>query len=110
MYENVTLPSNLSSIIFLHFANPITIFFTSLVVIASVLINVPKFFEFEYKYLNGSLQYWTSDLNENAIYVVFSSYYECGVIGVIPLIALCYLNYKIYKKVNQSTENMKNLR
>ena len=81
-----------------------------MVVAASLLINIPKFFEFVHKYENGTLTYWTSNLNENAHYVVFSSYNECGVNGIIPLLALCYLNYMICKKVNRSTENMKNLR
>ena len=83
-----------------------------MVVAASLFINIPKFFEFVHKYdNNGTLTtYWTSNLNENAQYVVFSSYNECGVNGIIPLLALCYLNYKICKKVNRSTENMKNLR
>ena len=74
-------------------------------VLASILINVPKFFEFKYMYKNETLDYWTSDLNEDATYVVFSSYYECAVIGIIPLLALCYLNYKIYTGIKSSTKN-----
>ena len=70
-------------------------------------MNIPKFFEFNHIYdENGTLQYWTSDLNENANYVVFSSYYECAVIGVIPLLALCYLNYKIYTGISKSAKSM----
>lgn len=72
---------------------------------ASIFISVPKFFEFTHIYdENGTLQYWTSDLNENATYVVFSSYYECLMIGIIPLVALCFLNYKIYIGIHHSTE------
>ena len=70
-------------------------------------MNIPKFFEFNHIYdENGTLQYWTSDLNENANYVVFSSYYECAVIGIIPLLALCYLNYKIYTGISKSAKSM----
>lgn len=90
------------------FVKPRPSFFISLVVIASILINVPKFFEFKYIYNNGTLDYWTSDLNENATYVVFSSYYECAVNGIIPLLALCYLNYKIYNGIKSSTKNTMN--
>ena len=84
-------------------------FFFRLVIIASILINVPKFFEFKHRHNeNGTLEYWTSDLNENANYVVFNSYYECAVIGIIPLLALCYLNYKIYVGIKRSTKNTMN--
>ena len=83
-------------------------FIFRLVVIASILINVPKFFEFKHQHRNGTLEYWTSDLNENANYVVFNSYYECAVIGIIPLLALCYLNYKIYVGIKRSTKNTMN--
>ena len=80
----------------------------SIVVAASVLINVPKFFEFTHVYSNGSMDYWTSNLNENVTYVVFNSYYECAVIGIIPLLALCYLNYKIYIGIKRSTKTTMN--
>jgi hypothetical protein len=75
-----------------------------MVVLVSLMVNVPRFFEFKHIYTNGTLLYWTSDLNENANFVVFSSYYECAVIGVVPLIALCYLNYMIYIKIQKSAE------
>ena len=71
---------------------------------ASILISIPKFFEFTHTYENGTMQYWTTELNENAVYVVFSSYYECVVIGVIPLLTLCFLNYNIYNSIHQSTD------
>lgn len=89
------------------FVKPRPSFFITLVVVSSITINVPKFFEFNHIYdENNTLQYWTSDLNENANYVVFSSYYECAVIGVIPLLALCYLNYKIYIGISKSAKSM----
>ena len=89
------------------FVKPRPSFFISLVVVSSITINIPKFFEFNHIYdENNTLQYWTSDLNENANYVVFSSYYECAVIGVIPLLALCYLNYKIYIGISKSAKSM----
>lgn len=84
-------------------------FLYSLVMLASFLINVPKFFEFKHVHNNGTLQYWTSDLNENANYVVFSSYYECAVFVVVPILALCYLNYMIYSGIRRSAK-MEHLR
>ncbi len=48
--------------------------------------------------------YWTSELNEDATYVVFSSYYECAFIGVFPLVALCFLNYNIYARIRKSAQ------
>ena len=37
---------------------------------ASTLISIPKFFEFTHiKIENGTTKYWTSELNENAVYV-----------------------------------------
>lgn len=83
---------------------PYPTFYISLVVLVSVMVSLPKFFEFKHITVNNTLNYWTSDLNENASYVVFSSYHECAVIGVVPLIALCYLNYKIYIKIRKSAE------
>ena len=47
--------------------------------------------------------YWTTELYENAKYVIFSKFYECAIIGVIPLLLLCFLNYKIYYSIHQST-------
>lgn len=77
--------------------------------LASFLINLPKFFEFKHLTNNDTLLYWTSDLNENASYVVFSSYYECAVFDVVPLLALCYLNYMIYTGIRRSAK-MEHLR
>ncbi len=59
----------------------ISYLFSSLVVIISFMINAPKFLEFKHIYKNNTLMYWTSEINENPDYVVFNSYYECGVIG-----------------------------
>ena len=75
-----------------------------LVVLLAFFVNFPKFLEFEHFTKNGTLNYWTTDLNENATYVIFNSYHECAIIGVLPLIALCYLNYKIYRKIRKSSE------
>ena len=37
---------------------------------ASTLISIPKFFEFTHIEIeNGTTKYWTSELNENAVYV-----------------------------------------
>ena len=54
--------------------------------------------------MNDSIGYWTTDLNENAHYVVFNSYHECLFVGILPLIALCYLNFKIYRKIRCSSK------
>ena len=42
----------------------------SFVIMASTLISIPKFFEFTHIEIeNGTTKYWTSELNENAVYV-----------------------------------------
>ena len=89
---------------------PSSAFYNGLVATISFLVNIPKFFEFQRKQsplaFNESgevhLDYWTTELNENPKYVVFSSYHEVAVIGFVPLIALCFLNYKIYVKIKKS--------
>merc|ERR1719188_1284316 len=49
-----------------------------------------------------SIEYWTTNLNENAAYVVFSRYAECLLVTTLPLVALCYLNYKIAGQIKKS--------
>ena len=96
---------------------PSSAFYNGLAVIVSFLVNIPKFFEFRRKQPSPelivssnessdtfNLDYWTTELNENPRYVVFSSYHEVAVIGFVPLIALCYLNYKIYVKIKKSMD------
>ena len=92
---------------------PSTAFYNGLVAIVAVVVNLPKFTEFQHNFnsfrndsnqtLPGALDYWTTDLNENPTYVIFSSYHEVAVIGFLPLVCLCFLNYKIYVKIKKSS-------
>lgn len=84
-------------------------FYFTAVMLLSLLINMPKFFEFKHLTAgagqdnNTLLYYWTTDLNEDPTYVVFNSYHEVAVVGFIPLLALCYMNYMIYVKIKKSS-------
>ena len=92
---------------------PSPIVFTSCIVLAAILNNVPRFFEFQLIDENGDgfwsskikdkgADYWTSDFKEDTRYVVMSSYNELLTTGIFPLIALCYYNYKIYARIKLS--------
>ncbi|XP_059082069.1 uncharacterized protein LOC131879707 [Tigriopus californicus] len=74
-----------------------------MVLLIAFLVNVSKFFEFKLatseKENSTELVYTTTELNEQASYVVFSSYHECLIGEVLPLLALCILNFQISIKI-----------
>eukprot|EP00093_Oithona_nana_P012280 12280.XXX_442860_446791_1 [CDS] Oithona nana genome sequencing. len=70
---------------------------------ASVLQNIPKFFEF--RLVHDYTDYWTTSLSENANYVRFRGWWdELGVTGLIPFMALLFFNVCIYRKIRTSTK------
>lgn len=72
--------------------------FIVFVVVASVTLDIPRFFHFKLE--EDQKDYWTTDLHENPSYIQFISYWdELTVTGFAPLIALMYFNIKIYLKV-----------
>lgn len=95
---------------------PRTAHYSLIVIVLSILVNISKFFEFEHRSMASaktqhqsessgstySIDYWTTNLNEDAVYVVFSRYTECVLVTALPLVALCFLNYKIAVQIKKS--------
>ena len=80
--------------------------FTICILIAAILCNLPKFFEFNLIYDEGGpspiWNFWTTDLNEDPRYIKWSSFNELIASGIFPLVALCYYNYEIYARIRLS--------
>ena len=91
--------------------------FYSFVIMASTLISIPKFFEFTHIEIeNGTTKYWTSELNENAVYVwsnhessnlIFTNFlHQCYVIFVLIFSTEKKKSFQTSKKAYSfSTEN-----
>lgn len=74
---------------------PVTIF--------SVLLNLPKFFEIEVAYYNGTLEYFMADLRTDPTYVWWYTHsfiiHPFLTTTILPICLLCGLNYKIYRGI-----------
>ena len=82
------------------------------VILISIGVRVPRFFEFQLvKKRNGNeenstitLDYDTTNLSENPMYVQFNAYWnELLVTGLLPLILLVIMNFRIYQKIRASS-------
>ena len=102
-------------------------YYTGGVVIFSLIVNVPKFFELErhHPILNEenaseavvldqvdvkdqmfSLTYQTSRLGENQDWFLFSAYHEICVI-TFCLLVICYCNYQVWLQITKSAQIQK---
>ena len=101
-------------------------YYTAIVVIFSVTVNIPKFFEFktsaatsilfenvtddrdvaqEDLYINeneSSYSYQTSSLGENRKLYLFNAAHEIFIIGFC-LIVICYCNYRVWIQIVRSS-------
>ena len=75
------------------------------VLMISLGVRIPKFFEFQQVRLeNDTIDYDTTDLSEDPIYVQFNAYWnELLVTGLLPLILLVIMNFRIYLKIRASS-------
>ena len=75
------------------------------VMLISVLINIPKFFE-SYVYYNEDRQMYSlgvSEMRRNPLYSMISQWVRLFLLGLIPFTIILYFNIKIYKKLRKRT-------
>ena len=74
------------------------------VLLISIGVRVPRFFEFQHVQENGTVDYDTTNLSEDPMYVQFNAYWnELLVTGLLPLILLVIMNFRIYLKIRASS-------
>ena len=77
--------------------------YVTVVIITSVVLRLPRFFQFKLITIDGVTQYWTTSIMEDPDYIRFSSYWDdLFTTGVLPLGISIFFNLKIYLKVNNS--------
>ena len=70
------------------------------VVITSVILKLPRFFQFQLITVDGETDYWTTSIMEDPVYIRFSSYWDDLITtGFLPLAILIFFNLRIYLKV-----------
>ena len=70
----------------------------------SVGVRVPRFFEFQLSESNSTLDYDTTTLAEDPMYVQFNAYWnELLVTGLLPFTLLIIMNFCIYLKIRASS-------
>ena len=75
------------------------------VLLISLLINIPKFFE-SYVYYNENRQIYSlrvSEMRRNPLYSMISQWVRLFLLGLIPFTIILYFNIKIYKKLRKRT-------
>ena len=90
-------------------------FYTGGVIVFSVFVNMPKFFEFQLLHQkvqqqNNStsgieetvISYWTSRLGEDTSFVLFNAWHEIAVTGFC-LIAICVCNFQVCIQIRRSS-------
>ncbi len=92
------------SISILVYFQPSPLCFLVCILIAASVGNLPRFFEFSLIYddIDEEPDFWTTDINEDPRYIMWSSYHELITSGIFPLICLCYYNYEIYARIRLS--------
>ena len=99
--------------------------YTTAVIVFSVLVNIPKFFEFEKVPIpegtntssmtlndtessdnNINFEYQTSRIGESSFFVLFNAYQEVLVLAFC-LCTIGYSNYQIYAKIGRSQQDIK---
>lgn len=74
----------------------------SMVIIASIVLKLPRFFHFTTITIDGKPQYWTTHIMENPVYIRFSSYWDDLIVtGFLPLMVTIFFNLRIYLQVNE---------
>ena len=95
--------------------------YTGIVLVFSLLVNIPKFFEFEpnrrltnadqdaHHSSNGTTDaareygYHTSDVAEEPTFLIFNAYYEV-LVTTFCLCAICYCNYQNFHQIRGSAK------
>jgi len=71
-----------------------------MVIITSVILKLPRFFQFKLITVYDIPEYWTTSIMEDPVYIRFSSYWDdLFATGFLPLGMAIFFNLKIYLKV-----------
>ena len=71
-----------------------------LVIVTSVVLKIPMFFQFKIVTIAGVQQYWTTSIMDSTTYLTFNYYWdELLATGILPLAIIIFLNTRIYLKV-----------
>ena len=95
------VPQQPTKYLILSFQSPykyvFVVFFTSFV------LKLPRFFQFKLVTTNdGEIDYWTTAIMEDPVYLRFSSYWDdLFSTGFLPLAILTFFNVRIYSKVKK---------
>lgn len=86
---------------FLSFQSPYKYVFV--VFFTSFILKLPRFFQFKLVTTNGGeIDYWTTAIMEDPVYLRFSSYWDdLFSTGFLPLAILTFFNVRIYSKVKK---------
>ena len=77
--------------------------YAAAVIITSVVLRLPRFFQFKVITFYGVTEYWTTSIMEDPNYIRFSSYWDdLFSTGVLPLGMSIFFNLKIILKVINS--------
>ena len=69
-------------------------------IFTSVILKLPRFFQFKLIDVYGITEYWTSPIMEDPDFIRFSSYWDdLFTTGVLPLGISIFFNLRIYLKV-----------
>ena len=72
------------------------------VIATSLIMKLPRFFHLKMIRINGTIEYWTTPIMDDPVYIRFSSYWDdLFATGALPLAISIFLNLKIYLKVYQ---------
>ena len=72
------------------------------VIATSLIMKLPRFFHLKIIRINGTIEYWTTPIMDDPVYIRFSSYWDdLFATGALPLAISIFLNLRIYLKVNQ---------
>ena len=68
----------------------------------SLIMKLPRFFHLKIIRINGTIEYWTTPIMDDPVYIRFSSYWDdLFATGALPLAISIFLNLRIYLKVYQ---------
>ena len=99
-FDNMIYPrlTNFNKLILFLYQSPYK--YVLVVVVTSVILKLPRFFQFQLITVDGETDYWTTSIMEDPVYIRFSSYWDDLITtGFLPLAILIFFNLRIYLKV-----------
>ena len=98
---SLDVPQQPTKQLILSFQSPYKYVFV--VFFTSFILKLPRFFQFKLVTTNdGEIDYWTTAIMEDPVYLRFSSYWDdLFSTGFLPLAILTFFNVRIYSKVKK---------